>query len=432
MRIKHVVTTLIATSLAALSAQADWPQFRGPKQDGHAIGPGGGQSVGLPLKWSETENVKWKTALDQQGWSSPVVMQGRIWLTHATPDGKDFFVSCVDDATGKILLDEKLFHSDSPEPLGNNVNCYASPSPAVEQGRVYVHFGSYGTACLDSQTFKTIWKRDDLPCRHFRGPASSVVLHENLLILTMDGVDQQYLTALNKADGKTAWRTDRTTEWGDIGANGKPAGDGDSRKGFTTPLIVELAGKTQMISAGSKAAYSYDPRSGMELWKIRYPGHTPAMTAVAGQGLVFIATGNGPSELLAVRLDGSGDVTDSHVVWKASRGVPRMPSPILTNNRLYLPGDNGVVTCLQASTGRELWQERIGGSLYASPVLADGRIFCFSSTGETTVLKEGDTFELLTRNQLDGGFMASPAISGRAFILRTKTHLYRIEAIFAK
>ena len=284
-------------------------------------------------------------------------MLGRIWLTRATPDGKDFFVICVDDATGKILLNEKLFHSDSPEPLGNNVNCYASPSPALEKGRAYVHFGSYGTACLDSQTFKIIWKREDLPCRHFRGPASSVVLHENLLILTMDGVDQQYLTALNKTDGRTVWRTDRTTDWGDIAANGKPAGDGDARKGFTTPLIVELAGKTQMISAGSKAAYSYDPRTGKELWKIRYPGHTPSMTSVAGQGLVFIATGNGPSELLAVRPDGSGDVTDSHVVWKASRGVPRMPSPILTNNRLYLPGDNGVVACLQASTGKELWQE---------------------------------------------------------------------------
>lgn len=428
MSLNPISFSLAVGLFVSVAARAEWPQFRGPALDGRAVPPAGQTSRGLPLTWSETENVAWKTPIPHLGWSSPVVRDGKIWLTTATANGTDFFVLCVEEATGRVLLNEKLFHSETPEPLGNNVNCYASPSPAVEAGRVYVHFGSYGTACLDTESFRVLWKRADLPCRHFRGPGSSVVLHRDTVILTMDGIDQQYLVALSKRDGTTVWRTDRTTQFNDLMADGRPNAEGDFRKGFTTPFIAEIAGRMQLISAGSKSAFSYDPATGRELWKVRYGGHTPAMTAVAGGGLVFLSTGNSPSELLALRADGTGDVTDSHLAWKTTRGVPRMPSPILLGDRLYLVADNGVLSCLEAPTGRELWQERIGGSHYASPLYGDGRIYCFSNAGETVVVKPGDTLKVLARNQLADGFMASPAVSGHALILRTKTHLYRIAA----
>ena len=177
-----------------------WPEFRGPNGNGIATAPG--EKVGMPIEWSEEKNVVWKTAIPLKGWSSPVVLEGKVWLTTATEDGHDYFVICVDAETGEIVLNEKLFHSDNPEPLGNDVNCYASPTPVVETGRVYVNFGSYGTVCLDSTTHERIWERTDLPCRHYRGPGSSPIMYENMLILTFDGVNVQYLVALDKNTGR--------------------------------------------------------------------------------------------------------------------------------------------------------------------------------------------------------------------------------------
>ena len=214
----HRLTWVVALTLLAaglLTAQADWPQFRGPWGDGQVSAPGDTRLLGLPLEWSETNNIKWKTEIPERGWSTPAVLGDQIWLTTATLDGHDFFVLCVEAQTGKILLNEKLFHCDAPEPLGNAVNCYATPSPVIEPGRVYVHFGSYGTACLDTATRQVLWKRSDLPCRHYRGPSSSPVLFENLVILTFDGVDLQYVVGLDKLTGKTVWKTDRSFTWDD-------------------------------------------------------------------------------------------------------------------------------------------------------------------------------------------------------------------------
>ena len=243
--------------LAAFIARADWPQFRGPRGDGTASAPGDTNLIGLPLHWSETNNIKWKTEIPFRGWSTPVVMNGQVWVTTATEDGHDFFAICVDADTGKILFNEKLFHADNPEPLGNEMNCYATPSPVIEPGRVYVHFGSYGTACLDTSTAQVLWQRTDISCRHFRGPSSSPILFQNLLILTLDGIDQQYTIALDKQTGKTVWKTDRDADWNDAGQGAAP---GDLRKSHSTPFIASIDGKFQMLSPGAKAAYSYDPR----------------------------------------------------------------------------------------------------------------------------------------------------------------------------
>jgi outer membrane protein assembly factor BamB len=422
---------LIFFASAGLAARADWPEFRGPRGDGHASAPGDTKPIGLPLHWSETNNIKWKTAIPYRGWSTPVVMGDQVWLTTATEDGHDFFAICVDAETGKIRFNEKVFHSENPESLGNgaSMNSYATPSPVIEPGRVYVHFGSFGTACLETTTGKALWKRDDLPCRHYRGPASSPVLFDGLLILTMDGADLQYHVALDKATGKTVWKTARSVVWADENVPGQMAKDGDLRKAHSTPLIVTAAGKPQMLSAGAKAAYGYDPRTGRELWKVQYPDWSVAPRPLFDHGLAFIVTGLNKKELWAVKTDGQGDVTDSRVVWKLKTRVGKYASPILVDDLIYTAADESFITCVDAATGQTVWTERVGGKYAASPIYADGRLYFFSQDGTTVVLKSGRTLEVLATNTLASGFMASPAVSGKAFFLRTRTHLNRIESM---
>ena len=436
MTVKHPFQrrwVILLVLVQALWAQAQWPQFRGPWGNGLAAVPGT-EPLGLPLHWSEKENIRWKTPIPHRGWSTPVVMEGLLWLTTATVEGHDFFVFGVDADSGAIRFQEKLFHADQPEPLGNPLNCYASPSPVVEPGRVYVHFGSYGTAALDTKTGAVLWKRSDLPCRHYRGPGSSLVLFENLLILTMDGVDIQYLVALDKETGKTVWKTDRTAEWNDLDADGKPQTEGDLRKAYSTPLVVTVAGDpnpTQMLSVGAKALYGYDPASGRELWKIPTPAYSGAASPVYGGGIAYMITGFGRTELLAVRVGGRDDVTGTKspgVVWKTTSMVPQTPSPLLVDDLFFMVNDSGTVTCLDAASGRQVWRERLGGNFAASLLYADGHVYCFSREGVTTVFKAARTYEALATNVLDSGFMASPAVSGKALFLRTKECLYRIEA----
>jgi hypothetical protein len=425
--------SLLALAVSALGgpgARADWPEFRGPRGDGHAAGADATPPAGLPLHWSETNNVKWKTEIPHRGWSTPVVLGGQIWLTTATEEGHDFFAIGVDSESGQVRFNEKLFHWDTPEPLGNgaSMNCYATPSPVIEPGRVYVHFGRFGTACLDTATGKTIWKREDIQCRHYRGPASSLVLFENLLILTMDGVDVQYHVALDKRTGEAVWKTNRSVAWNDEHVPGQMAKDGDLRKAHSTPLIVTTGGKPQMLSPGAKAAYGYDPRTGRELWKVQYADWSVAPRPLFDRGLAFIVTGLVKTELWAVKTDGAGDVTDTGVVWKLKTRIGKYASPLLVDGLIYTAAEESFVTCVEAATGQVVWTERMGGKYAASPVYADGRLYFFSQQGTTTVLKPGRTFIPLATNTLANGFMASPAVSGKAFFLRTKTHLYRIQS----
>ena len=415
---------------AALAARADWPEFRGPTGDGHASAPGDTKPLGLPLYWSETNNIKWKTAIPFRGWSAPVAMGGQVWLTTATEDGRDSFAICVDAKTGKEVFNEKVFHHDSPEPLGNgaSMNSYATPSAALEPGRVYVHFGSAGTACLDTKSGKVLWKRDDLPCRHYRGPSSSVVLFENLAILTFDGADLQYLAALDKQTGATVWKTNRSVVWNDETVPGPMAKDGDLRKAHSTPLLVTAAGKPQLISSGAKAAYGYDPRTGHELWRVQYPDWSGAPRPLFDKGLAYIVTGLTKKELWAVKTDGHGDVTETGVAWKLKTHIGKYASPLLVDGLIYTAAEESFVTCLEAATGEVVWTERVGGKYAASPIYADGRIYLFDQDGTTTVIKPGRKLEVLATNTLAAGFMASPAVADKALFLRTRTHLYRVES----
>jgi len=405
--------TLLMVSPAAAPAGDSWPQFRGPTGDGHA------DATGLPLHWSETENVIWKVPIHGRAWSSPVVLDGQVWLTTATEDGLEMFAVCVDLDSGEVLHDLRVFTNREITQEMHSLNSFASPTPVVEKGRVWVHFGVYGTACLDTASGKVLWQRRDLHCDHFRGPGSSPILWGGLLIFPMDGIDVQYVVALDKETGRTVWKTDRSIDL--------EAFNPDFRKAYSTPLVVEAAGRTQLISTGAQGSYSYDPATGKELWRVTVPGFSNASRPLFGGGLVLVNSGFGRAQLWAVRPDGEGDVTETHVVWKATKGIPVKPTPVLVDGLIYMADDRGVASCLELATGETVWQERLGGQFSASPIYADGRIYFFSHDDAATVIRPGRTFQALATNRLDAGCMASPAVVGKALIVRTKTHLYRIE-----
>jgi outer membrane protein assembly factor BamB len=402
-------------------ASDHWPQFRGPAGDGHS------DARDLPRTWSETNNVVWKTPIHDRGWSSPVVYGDQIWLTTGTPDGRKLFAICINRKTGRIIRDMNLFAVAQPQ-YAHPFNTYASPTPVIEPGRVYITFGSPGTACIDTRSFRTLWKRRDLECNHFRGAGSSPILFRNLLLMHFDGSDHQFVIALDKRTGKTVWRTKRSIDFQDLEPNGKPAADGDLRKAFATPHIALVNGRWEMISLGAKAAYAYDPFNGRGLWGVEERAqHSASTRPVIGFGMVFFPTGFPTGQLFAVRNGGKGLITDSHVAWKMKRSVSNKPSILLVDDLIYMIGDAGIASCLEAKTGQVVWQQRIGGEYSASPVFADGKVWFFSEDGKTTVIRAGRKFEQLAENKLDEGFLASPAIAGKAFYLRTRTHLYRIE-----
>lgn len=424
MRLHPIATALASVLIASAGAAENWTSYRGPTDQGLS------DATGLPVKWSETENVKWKIPIDGKAWSSPVIWGDRIWLTNATEDGTRLSALCVDAKSGKIIHDLKRLHGNPAPQYCHPFNSYASPSPAIEEGRVYVSFGSPYTACLDSRTGKVIWERKDFVCNHFRGPGSSPYLYKDLLILHFDGSDDQFVVGLDKNTGKTVWKTDRSVDYKDIDAEtGKPEREGDWRKAFSTPIVTEVEGKPVLISLGSMALYGYNPENGEELWRIEANvdrAHSGGCRPVAGHGLVFMPMGSG-GELFAVRPDGKGVVTDTHVEWKHSRVVPKRPSVLLVGDLLFMVDDGGIAGCLEAKTGEEIWRERIGGNFSASPLLAGGKIYLFDEEGKSTVIEASKEFKVVATNELEAGCMASPAVSGNALFVRTKTHLYRLE-----
>jgi outer membrane protein assembly factor BamB len=405
---------LVMMSLAGASLAAEhWPQFRGPHGDSRA------DNAKLPRTWSEKKNLVWKTAIHDKGWSSPVVWGDQVWLSTAKEDGTELFAVGVDRASGKVRHDIKVFDVDKPSALWRKFNSFASPTPVIEEGRLYVHFGTYGTACLDTRNGKTLWQRRDLHCDHWRGAASSPILSGDLLFLTFDGYDQQYVVALNKKTGETVWKKDRAIDY--------KTTNGDLKKAFGTPAIRLVDGKPQLISSAAMATIAYDPKTGAELWKVYHGGMNVTATPLYGQGKVFLCTGDGGLRLLAVRPGGRGDVTETHIAWSLKKSfVPSRSSPILVDDLLYMVTD-GMMTCLEAKTGEVVWQERVGGKFWASPLYADGRLYFFDEEGLGHVVAAGRTFKKLATNKLDAGCRASPAVAGNALFVRTHTHLYCIE-----
>jgi outer membrane protein assembly factor BamB len=419
MKIGSIV--LVALVMApAISAQSSWPQFRGP--DGNGLG-----TQPVPVSWAEGRNIQWKTPIHGKGWSSPIVLGDRVWLTTATPDGRQLSVIAVDRTTGTIVHDLKLFDVAEPQSI-HAFNSPASPTPVAEPGLVCVTFGSPGTACLDPQTATVIWQRRDLECNHFRGAGSSPIFFRDLLIMHYDGSDVQYVVALDKKTGKTVWRTPRSIDFKDLDKNGKPEADGDLRKAYATPHIIDVNGRPVLISLGAKAGYAYNPMTGEEIWRLEErTSHSTSSRPVVGFGLIFYTTGWPTGQILAVRPDGKGDVTETHVAWRVTRGASRKPSLLLLDELIYVINDAGILNAIEAKTGEIVWTNRLAGTFSASPVAAAGRVYFFNEDGQTTVIDAGREFTVLSQNLLDDGVMGSPALAGGAMFLRTKTHLYRIQ-----
>lgn len=413
-------------------AQSNWPQFRGPQGDGIAHGSN------LPVHFGEGGSVKWKTPIHGRAWSSPVIWDEQIWLTTATKDAKELSVVCVEKATGKVLFDNMLFEVQQPQYV-HPFNSAASPTPVIEAGRLYVTFGSPGTACLDTKTGRVLWERRDIECNHFRGAGSSPILYENLLIMNFDGSDVQFVLALDKVTGKTVWKTDRSIDYRDLGPNGKPDMDGDYRKAFATCQIIEARDKPLLISQGSKAVYGYVPETGQEIWRVEErTSYSGATRPVHGNGLIFVPSGFASGQLLAIRPGLKGDVIDAKenssaatnlaVAWRVKKGVPKKPSLLLYQNLLFGMEDNGTLACWKPTSGEAVWSEKLGGHFSASLLGAAGRIYCLSEEGKVIVIEVAHDFKKLAENEFEDGFMASPAVSDDALFLRTETHLYRVEA----
>ncbi len=409
-------------------AADNWPQFRGPDGDGHS------DAKGLPVTFGEKEHVKWKTAIHGKAWSCPVIWGSQIWVTTANETGTELSTVCVDKESGKILHDELLFHVETPQ-FCHEFNSYASPTPVIEEGRVYVTFGSPGTACLDTATAKVLWERRDFVCNHYRGAGSSPILWNDLLIMNFDGSDHQFVVALDKKTGKTVWQTNRSVDYQDLDKDGKPTGEGDFRKAFSTPHVATVDGQPVLFSSGAKAHYGYDPRTGRELWRFEERAqHSASCRPVVGLGMVFFSTGFAKSQMLAVKLptglspkDPPHVLEESQLAWRSRRGIPCKPSPLLVGDLLFMIDDSGIASCVDAKTGTDVWRQRISGNYSASPIFAEGRIYACSEEGKVIVLDAGREFKVLAENRLEDGFMASPAVSGKALYLRSRKNLYRVE-----
>jgi outer membrane protein assembly factor BamB len=319
--------------------------------------------------------------------------------------------------SGRQLHDIEVFAPEKPEPI-HYTNTYASPTPVVADGRVYVHFGTYGNACLDAATGEVLWKNAELHVDHQNGPGSSPVLWNGLLIIHYDGIDQQFVAALKAETGQVVWKTDRSGE-----LNPRP----DMQKAYATPTIVETEHGAELISPGADWVYGYDPETGSELWKVPYGelGFSTVPCPVVGHDLVYVCTSFMKSRLLAIELNGDPGTT-RNVAWASGSQIPKKPSLLLVGDNLYVGNDSGIVTCLDAHTGEEKWRGRIGGNYSASPIYPNGLIYFFSQEGKTSVLRPGDSFELVAVNELSEGCHGSPAVVGNPFIVRTDSHLYRL------
>ena len=411
---------LLFGSKQVSSQEKNWTHFRGSNLNGLAV------TENIPLKWNDS-NLKWKTEIHDNGYSSPVVYNNQIWVTTAKPDGKELYAVCIDFQTGKIIYDIKVF---TPEEVAgkHSLNTYASPTPCIEKGFVYVHYGSMGTACINTADGSIVWKRTDFKCKHVQGPASSPIIYKNLLILHFEGTDVRYIVALDKSNGKLVWRSDRPSEPFEL----IPV---IGRKAYITPIIINVKGRDMLISNGSAVCIAYDPDSGKEIWRVVDGAESTVAMPFTEKGVVFWytgfavdGTGNKFTELLAVNPDGKGDITGTNILWKKRDGLSRNHSltPVIKDGLIYTINTRNILMCIDAATGEEIWSEHVTSNYDASPIYVNGNIWFFSVKGEVLVIKAGRKYEVIAHNQMDSGIWATPAILRNSVILRTQKYLYRI------
>lgn len=413
--LRSALSAVLALTLA-LPAYADWPQFRGAGQQGHA--PDGANP---PTEWGPTKNVAWRTEIPGTGWSSPVVAGGKVFLTTAVPQGdgpkpdQSLRAVALDAKTGKIVWDVEVFRQEGASAPGiHSKNSHASPTPLVDGDAVYVHFGHMGTAKLNAKDGSKVWATRELKYAPVHGNGGSPVLAGGKLVFSIDGADRQSVIALDPATGKVAWETPRAAS---------PA----KAFSFCTPLVITVNGREQVVSVGSDVVMGLDPAAGKEVWRVKFSGYSIVPRPVYAAGLVFFSTGYDNPVLYAVRPDGAGDVTATHVAWTSKKGAPRNASPLAVGDALYCVSDSGLVTCFDAKTGKERWSEGLGGAYTASPLLAGGRAYLLSEDGTGTVFKPGGEYDAVAANKLGERSLASPAADGNALYVRTAKAVYRIE-----
>jgi outer membrane protein assembly factor BamB len=406
---------VIFCSVGSAARSDNWPEFRGPTGQGLA-----GDDVALPVEFGKGKNEVWMRPLPGKAWSSPIVYQGRIYLTNAVPvkagprNDQSLRALCLDAGTGKIIWDKEVFLQDgSKAPAINGKNSHASPTPLCDGKRLYVHFGHQGTACLDLEG-KVVWRNRTVKYAPVHGNGGTPILVDDRLVFTCDGGDQAFLVALDKNTGEVSWKTDRNVQ-------------ANKTFSFGTPLAIVVKGQKQIISPASNMVGAYDPQTGKEIWRVEYDGYSVIPRPVFGHGLVFIGTGYNSPSLLAIRPDGQGDVTRTHVAWTARRGAPHTPSPLLVGSELYLVSDRGIATCLDAKSGKVHWQKRIDGNYSASPIYAGGKVYFLSEEGTATVIQAGKEFKQLAKNVLGERSLASYAVAEGALFVRTARGLYRFQ-----
>ena len=408
-----ILTTFIALHCYGNDKPAYWNQFRGPNGDGDA------KSANLPLKFSEKQNLTWKTPVPGKAWSSPVVMDEKVWLTNAEPDGFKMWALQIDWNTGSLLKKILVFENEEPQ-YCHPMNSYGTPTPVIYDGRVFVHFGTHGTAALDAQSGQVLWKRRDFKCDHFRGAAASPIAFNDSLIVHFDGHDLQYIVCLDQKNGKTRWKKEREYDF--------KTDNGDRKKAYCTPSVITHNGRQELISPGAVATESRNPKTCELYWTVRTGGMNASSRPIYRHGHVYVFCGMG--SMSAIRPGGSGDVDKTHVTWTRRKVVPKKSSPLLLGNYLYMVSDEGVASCNNPKTGEVHWAERLGvkGQCASSPIHANGKIYSFSSDGDCVIFKPDPSgLQILSRNKLPDGCMASPAVVGDSLLVRTKQNLYRFD-----
>lgn len=402
-------TLLLLVNLVGQVAAEDWPQFLGPRGDGHSA------ETNLPNEWSANKNVAWRIEIPGNGWSSPVVVGKKVYLTAAVPEEDGFALKLlsIDARTGKADDPVDIFQEPSGSPKIHSKNSHASPTPLIDGNRIYVHFGHQGTACLDLMG-KVIWKNSELQYPPVHGNGGSPLLVADRLIFSCDGAKEPVVVGLDAKSGTVAWKYKRP-------------GDPPKKFAFCTPTLIEVNGHPLVIIPGADSVAALDPKTGNEKWHVRYTGYSVIPRPVYGNGLLYLSTSYDSPSFLAINPDGSGDITETNIVWQVKRGAPHTPSPLLVGNEVYMLADKGVMTCLDAKTGDKIWQERIGGNYSSSPLYADGKIYVQGEDGKGLVIKAGRTFEKLADNGFEERTLASYAIADGAIFVRTDKALYRVQ-----
>ena len=387
-----------------------WSEFRGPGQMGHS------EVENVPTEWSATDNVAWKIPVPGKGWSSPVVVGSRVFLTTAVESGSSTSLRALafNSATGNQIFSIEVFRAKKRDI--HKKNSHASPTPVYEDGKLYVHFGPDGTACLDANSGRVEWRQEDLTFPPVHGNGGSPVIVGDRMIFSCDGAETPYVAGLDKKSGVVMWKTPRDVEVA------RPFS-------FSTPLAMEINGKQQVVIPGSGAVMAYDPEFGKEIWRFRYgEGYSVVPRPVLARNMLFFMNGFSGNTLFAIAADGDEDITLSHLIWKNSKNVPKESSCIIVDDLLYMNDDKGVLSCLGIGTGGvPVYQERLAGGNYsASPIYAGGHLYFHSGEGVTTVIKPGRFFKKVAENDIGEFGLSSFGVADGALFIRTESSLFKI------